>query len=47
MYVSAFGVGEDRKKHALLFRIVLRLSCIHKAYFDHAEAEAALKSSMP
>jgi len=45
VYLSAFGVGEDRKRHALLFRIILRLSSIHDAYLDHAEAEAAIRRS--
>lgn len=45
VYLSAFGVGEDRRRHALLFRIVLRLSSIHDAYLDHAEAEAAIRAS--
>lgn len=45
IYMSAFGVGADRRKHALLFRIILRLSSIHEAYLDHAEAEARITSS--
>ena len=45
IYLSAFGVGEDRHRHALLFRIILRLSSIHDAYLDHAEAEAAIAKS--
>ena len=45
VYLSAFGVGEDRHRHALLFRIILRLSSIHDAYLDHAAAEAAIRSS--
>lgn len=45
IYMSAFGVGEDRKRHALLFRIILRLSSINDAYIDHAEAEAAIRRS--
>jgi uncharacterized protein YbjT (DUF2867 family) len=45
IYLSAFGVGEDRHRHALLFRIILRLSSIHAAYLDHAEAEATIRKS--
>ena len=45
VYLSAFGVGEDRKRHALLFRVILRLSSIHEAYLDHAEAEKLLKAA--
>ena len=45
VYLSAFGVGEDMHKHALFFRLVLRLSSIHDAYVDHAAAEAAIKAS--
>lgn len=45
VYLSAFGVGEDMHKHALFFRLVLRLSSIHDAYVDHAVAEAAIKAS--
>lgn len=45
VYLSAFGVGDDRRRHALLFRVVLRLSSIHAAYLDHAEAEAAIRAS--
>lgn len=45
IYLSAFGVGEDMKHHALLFRIILRLSSIHVAYLDHAEAERLIKAS--
>lgn len=45
VYLSAFGVGAERRRHALLFRIILRLSSIHDAYLDHAEAEAAIKRS--
>jgi len=45
VYLSAFGVGDDMKRHALFFRIVLRLSSIHDAYLDHAQAEATIKSS--
>lgn len=45
VYVSAFGVGADRKRHALPFRIVLRLSSIHAAYLDHDVAEGAIRAS--
>lgn len=45
VYLSAFGVGEDRKRHALFFRIILRLSSLNDAYLDHAEAEAAINRS--
>lgn len=45
IYLSAFGVGADRAKHALLFRIILRLSAIHEAYLDHDIAEAAIRAS--
>ena len=45
IYMSAFGVGADRRRHALLFRIILRLSSIHAAYLDHAEAEARITNS--
>ena len=45
VYLSAFGVGEDRRRHALLFRIILRLSSIHAAYLDHDKAETAIRAS--
>ncbi|KRB82929.1 hypothetical protein ASE00_13120 [Sphingomonas sp. Root710] len=45
IYLSAFGVGADRRKHALMFRIILRLSAIHEAYLDHDLAEAAIGAS--
>lgn len=45
IYLSAFGVGADRSKHALMFRIILRLSAIHEAYLDHDVAEAAIRAS--
>ena len=45
IYMSAFGVGADRRRHALLFRIILRLSSIHAAYLDHEEAEARIAGS--
>lgn len=45
VYLSAFGVGADRKRHSLLFRIILRLSSINDAYLDHDEAEQAIRAS--
>ncbi len=45
VYLSAFGVGEDLKKHSIIFRAVLKLFSIGDAYKDHAEAEILLKSS--
>lgn len=45
VYLSAFGVGADRKRHALLFRLVLRLSSIGDAYVDHDAAETAIRAS--
>lgn len=45
IYMSAFGVGDDLKRHALFFRIILRLSSIHDAYLDHARAELAIRAS--
>ncbi|KJC42677.1 NAD(P)-binding oxidoreductase [Bradyrhizobium sp. LTSP857] len=45
VYLSAFGVGEERGRHAMLFRIILRMSSIHDAYLDHAAAEAAIRAS--
>ena len=45
IYMSAFGVGDDLKRHALFFRIILRLSSLHDAYLDHAQAEAAIRAS--
>jgi len=45
VYLSAFGVGEDLKKHSIIFRAVLKLFSIGNAYKDHAEAERLLKSS--
>ena len=45
IYMSAFGVGDDLRRHALFFRIILRLSSIHDAYLDHARAEAAIRAS--
>ena len=45
VYLSAFGVGTDLKKHALLFRIVLRLSSLGKSYEDHNQAEGIVRAS--
>lgn len=45
VYLSAFGVGEDLKKHSIIFRLILRSSSIWSAYQDHAEAERIIKSS--
>lgn len=45
VYMSAFGVGDDLRRHALFFRIMLRLSTIHDAYLDHADAEALIRRS--
>ncbi len=45
VYLGAFGVGSDLKKHSMLFRMVLRTSSIGNAYKDHANAEAIMKSS--
>ena len=45
VYLSAFGVGSDLKKHSIIFRVVLRTSSIWSAYQDHAKAEAIIKSS--
>ncbi|WP_375381138.1 NAD(P)-dependent oxidoreductase [uncultured Sphingomonas sp.] len=45
IYMSAFGVGDDLKRHALFFRIILRLSSIHDAYLDHDRAERAIRAS--
>ena len=45
LYLSAFGVGADRKRHALFFRVILRLSSIHDAYLDHDKAETAIRAS--
>ncbi len=45
VYLSAFGVGADRKRPALFFRVILRLSSIHDAYLDHDQAEAAIRAS--
>ena len=45
VYLSAFGVGADLKKHALLFRMVLRLSSLGASYEDHNQAESVLRAS--
>ena len=45
IYLSAFGVGHDLKKHSVIFRLVLRTSSIRETYEDHAKAEAILKAS--
>jgi uncharacterized protein YbjT (DUF2867 family) len=45
IYLSAFGVGGDLKKHSVLFRLVLRTSSIRESYQDHATAEAMIKAS--
>ena len=45
VYLSAFGVGDDLPKHALLFRLVLRLSAVGDAYPDHAAAERVIEAS--
>ena len=45
VYLSAFGVGTDLKKHALVFRLVLRLSSLGKSYEDHNQAEGIVRTS--
>ena len=45
VYLSAFGVGTDLKKHALVFRLVLRLSSLGKSYEDHNQAEGMVRAS--
>jgi len=45
VYLSAFGVGEDLKKHALLFRMVLRFSSLGRSYEDHNQAEGLVRAS--
>ena len=45
VYLSAFGVGTDLKKHALLFRMVLRLSSLGGSYEDHNQAEGVVRAS--
>ena len=45
MYLSAFGVGKELKQHALLFRMVLRLSSLGKSFEDHNQAEGIVRAS--
>lgn len=45
VYLSAFGVGTDLKKHAFVFRMVLRLSSLGKSYEDHNQAEGIVRAS--
>ncbi len=45
VYLSAFGVGTDLRKHALVFRLVLRLSSLGKSYQDHNQAEGIVRAS--
>lgn len=45
VYLSAFGVGADLKQHALLFRMVLRLSSLGESYEDHKQAEGLVRAS--
>ena len=45
VYLSAFGVGTELKKHALLFRMVLRLSSLGASYEDHDQAEGIVRAS--
>ena len=45
IYLSAFGVGSDIKKHALPFRLVLRLSSLGASYEDHNQAETMVRAS--
>ncbi len=45
VYLSAFGVGMELTKHALLFRMVLRLSSLGKSYEDHSQAEGIVRAS--
>ena len=45
VYLSAFGVGEDLKKHSLFFRMVLRLSSLGGSYEDHNQAEDLVRAS--
>lgn len=45
VYLSAFGVGTDLKKHALFFRAVLRFSSLGKSYEDHNQAESIVRAS--
>ena len=45
VYLSAFGVGADLKKHALFFRTVLRLSSLGASFEDHNQSEGMLRAS--
>jgi uncharacterized protein YbjT (DUF2867 family) len=45
VYLSAFGVGKELKQHALLFRMVLRLSSLGKSFEDHNQAERIVRAS--
>ena len=45
VYLSAFGVGDDLKKHSIIFRLVLRTSSIWGAYQDHAKAEEIIRAA--
>jgi len=45
VYLSAFGVGTDIRKHAFLFRTVLRLSSLGGSYEDHNQAEGLVRAS--
>ena len=44
VYLSAFGVGTDLKKHAWFFRLVLRLSSLGASYEDHNQAEGLVRA---
>ncbi|MBW6425964.1 SDR family oxidoreductase [Rhizobium sp. XQZ8] len=45
VYMSAFGVGSDLRRHSIVFRTVLRVTSIGDAYRDHANAERTIKAS--
>ncbi len=45
IYTSAFGVGDDLKRHAVIFKAVLRVFTIGEAYRDHDAAERLLEAS--
>jgi uncharacterized protein YbjT (DUF2867 family) len=45
VYLSAFGVGTDLKKHALFFRTALRLSSLGASFEDHNQAEGIVRAS--
>ena len=45
VYLSAFGVGDELKRHALLFRAVLKLSSLGGSYEDHNRAEMLVRAS--